>query len=62
MELKEIKKNWREYTLVALGILVALAPWVALENLFGIANIILGGAIAIIGAWPFIEKFRKTQA
>ena len=52
----EVKKNWRELTLIALGVLVILGHFVAVDALFGWANVVLGAGVALVGAWPLIKK------
>ena len=52
----EIKKNWREFTLIVLGVLIILGHFVAVNVLFGWANVVLGAGVALVGAWPLIKK------
>lgn len=55
----KIKKNWREYSLITLGILIILTSLVA-TDFFTELSVVLGIAVALIGAWPLFPK-RKLQ-
>jgi len=56
----KFKENFREFSLIALGILVAVVPFVIGSTLLGWANLILGVAIALLGAGPLFPKKELT--
>jgi len=52
----EIKKNCRELTLIVLGFLVIITPFVVFGPISVWIEVILGIAVIIVGAWPLIPK------
>lgn len=52
----EIKKNLREFILIALGLLVMIVPFVVFDTVLGWVEAILGIAVIIVGVWPLIPK------
>lgn len=52
----EIKKNCRDFTLIVLGLLIMMTPFLILGPISVWAEVILGIAVAIVGAWPLIPK------
>jgi len=52
----KFKENFREFSLIALGILVVAVPFVMGSTLFTWANLVLGIAVALLGAWPLFPK------
>jgi len=57
----EIKNSWREFTLIVLGVLIILAPFVVGNTFSGWANVVLGAGVALVGAWPLLPKVRKQE-
>lgn len=57
----EFKNKWREYSLIILGLLLILAPFVMATTLFTWANVVLGGAVALVGAWPLFSKKKPEE-
>lgn len=55
----EIKKNLREFTLIALGLLIVITPFLVLDIIFGWIEVILGTAVIVVAGWPLIFK-KKT--
>jgi len=52
----EIKKNQREYILIALGLLVMITPFIVFDTILGWTEVVLGIAVIVVGAWPLIPK------
>lgn len=57
----EIKKNRREFTLIALGLLIMVTPFVLFGPISVWVEIVLGLAVVIIGAWFLIAKCKKEK-
>ncbi|MCG2686488.1 DUF4231 domain-containing protein [Candidatus Parcubacteria bacterium] len=55
----KFKENFREFSLIALGILVALVPFVVGATFLGWANVVLGAGVALVGAWPLFPKGKQ---
>lgn len=55
----KFKENFREFSLIALGILVVLAPFVVGNTFSGWANVVLGAGVALVGAWPLFPKGKQ---
>lgn len=52
----DIKKNWREIALIVLGVLVIITPFVVFDTILGWAEVVLGLAVIVVGAWPLLPK------
>lgn len=46
------------YILIALGVIIILVPFVISDTV--VSNIVLGGAVAIIGIMPFFKTKRRS--